>query len=84
MKPRIYADFNNSTEDYKVRLNSVGSKADTNSASVPLIEGAKVVLYDEELEVEGGWKLQTTGATGSRFRIGLRDERSSNIQQPLA
>lgn len=53
MKPRIYADFNNSTEDYKVRLNGVGSQADINIASVPLIEGAKVILYDEELEVEG-------------------------------
>ena len=51
--PRIYADFNNCTEDYKVRLNSVGSKVDLENAAVDLVEGAVVVLYGEEFELEG-------------------------------
>lgn len=52
MPIRIYADFNNATEDEKVRLNTVGSLADIRKMRAPPIEGMKVLLHDEELEVQ--------------------------------
>ena len=52
MTIRIYADFNNATEDEKVRLNTVGSLADIRKVRASLVEGMKVLLYDEELEVQ--------------------------------
>jgi hypothetical protein len=52
MPIRIYADFNAQTEDGKIRLTTVGSLAAIDKLNVPLSADMKVVLHDEELEVE--------------------------------
>ena len=53
MKLRLYADFNNMTEDDKVLLSAVGSRRDTDRCDQDLNEGLEVILIDNEFEVEG-------------------------------
>lgn len=68
---RIYADFNNSDEDGRVRLNTVGSLRDIETHGDLLIAGAEVLLYmPDEFEVtgtldfnEGIWKAVPDWAT---------------------
>ena len=52
MKIRLYADFNNMTEDDKVLLSAVGSRRDTDRYEQILNEGLEVILSDNEFEVE--------------------------------
>lgn len=49
---KIYADFNSTNEDDKVRLNTVGSIKDIEQYEGLLKNGMKVILYMEEIEVE--------------------------------
>ena len=50
---RIYADFHNADEQGRLRLNCVGTIKDLARYRVELRDGEKVVLYSEELEVDG-------------------------------
>ena len=50
---RIYADFHNADEQGKLRLNCVGTIEDLARYRVELRDGEKLVLYSEELEVDG-------------------------------
>ena len=51
---RIYADFNNTDEDSRVRLDTSGSREDIERSSNELVEGTRVMLYMiDEFEVEG-------------------------------
>lgn len=51
---KIYADFNNSDELGRVRLNTVGSLEDLDRNRGELTEGLKVTLYTPgEFEVQG-------------------------------
>ena len=51
---RIYADFNNTGEDDRVRLNTVGSLRDLRALEGQLADGLRVILYmTDEFEVEG-------------------------------
>ena len=52
MKIRLYADFNNMTEDDKVLLSAVGSRRDVEQHQNRLTEGLVVILSDNEFEVE--------------------------------
>lgn len=51
--PRLYADFINIDDERRVRLNCQGTKVDLEKQHCSLIEGMKVVLYDEDVEAEG-------------------------------
>jgi hypothetical protein len=54
MKPkRIYVDFHNANKQGHIRLNCQGSIESLLGLDLILEIGDKVVLYDEELEVEG-------------------------------
>ena len=50
---RIYADFHNADEQGRLRLNCVGTIEDLARYRVELYDGEKLVLYSEELEVDG-------------------------------
>ena len=58
---RIYSDFHNADEQGRLRLNCVGTIADADGKPcedlaryrVELRDGGKLVLYSEELEVDG-------------------------------
>ena len=50
---RIYADFHNADEQGRLRLNCVGTIVDLARYRVELRDGEKLVLYSEELEVDG-------------------------------
>ncbi len=50
---RIYADFHNADPEGRLRLNCVGTIEDLSRYQVELREGEKLVLYSEELEVDG-------------------------------
>ena len=50
---RIYADFHNADEQGRLRLNCVGTIEDLARYRVELRDGEKLVLYSEELEVDG-------------------------------
>ena len=52
MKIRLYADFNNMTEDDRVLLSAVGSRRDIDQHEESLAEGLEVILSDNEFEVE--------------------------------
>jgi hypothetical protein len=62
MKIRIHADFNNSTEDDKVRLIVMGSLRDLEQHKNQLCEGLVVILTDQEIEVEA--RLQFDSVDG--------------------
>lgn len=48
---RIWADYNNFSEDDRIRLNTVGALEDMKQ--IPdLHEGMKVTVYDDEIEVD--------------------------------
>lgn len=52
MQIRLHADFNNCTEDYKARLDTMGSLRDIERHKDELCAGMTVLLNDGELEVE--------------------------------
>lgn len=52
MAIRIYADFNNSEKNGKVRLNTNGSLSDLFKVKHKIHRDMVVWLYDEEFEVE--------------------------------
>ena len=52
-KPRIFADFHNADAKGRVRLSCVGTTADLKRQGIVLQEGQSLIIYSEELEVEG-------------------------------
>ncbi|RKU25684.1 hypothetical protein C6497_15090 [Candidatus Poribacteria bacterium] len=52
-KVRIFADFHNADVEGRVRLNCAGSKADLEQHGIILRDGQSLIIYSEELEVEG-------------------------------
>jgi len=52
-RPSVYADFNNSDTQGRVRLNCVGTIEDLSRLRVTLAEGQLLTLADEALEVDG-------------------------------
>ena len=52
-KPRIFADFHNADSQGRLRLNCTGTKEDLAAQNVPLHKGQALVLYSEELMVDG-------------------------------
>lgn len=52
-RPTIYADFNNSDTEGRLRLNCVGTVEDLSRKGIQLREGLPLTLHDEELEADG-------------------------------
>lgn len=52
-KPRIFADFHNADEQGRLRLNCIGTIEDLARQRADLEEGQCMILYSEELEVDG-------------------------------
>lgn len=52
-KPRVFADFHNADPQGRLRLNCMGTKEDLSAQNLSLREGQALVLYSEELEVDG-------------------------------
>ena len=52
-KPRIFADFHNADPQGRLRLNCNGTKEDLAAQKLALRQGQTLVLYSEELEVDG-------------------------------
>jgi len=52
-KPRIFADFHNADPQGRLRLNCVGTVEDLAQQKISLREGQSLILYSEELEVDG-------------------------------
>ncbi len=50
---RLWADFDNSDEDGRINLNCVGSLASIGALASPLRPGTRVLLSDDQVEVEG-------------------------------
>ena len=52
-KPRVFADFHNADAKGRVRLNCDGTMADIKCQKIVLQDGQSLIIYSEELEVEG-------------------------------
>lgn len=52
-KPRVFADFHNADTKGRVRLNCAGTIADLERQGIALRDGQSLIIYSEELEVEG-------------------------------
>ena len=52
-KLRVFADFHNADVKGRVRLSCVGTTADLKRQGIVLREGQSLIIYSEELEVEG-------------------------------
>ena len=52
-KLRVFADFHNADAKGRVRLNCAGTIADLERHGIVLQEGQSLIIYSEELEVEG-------------------------------
>ncbi|MCE2413288.1 hypothetical protein J4G07_04745 [Candidatus Poribacteria bacterium] len=52
-KSRVFADFHNADVKGRVRLNCAGTAADLERQGIVLQEGQSLIIYSEELEVEG-------------------------------
>ena len=50
---RIFADFHNADSKGKVRLNCAGTVADLKRQKIVLQDGQSLIIYSEELEIEG-------------------------------
>ncbi len=50
---RVFADFHNADPKGRVRLNCVGTIADLKRHGIMLQEGQSLIIYSEELEVDG-------------------------------
>ena len=51
--PRVFADFHNADAKGRVRLNCAGTEADLKHQKIVLRNGESLIIYSEELEVEG-------------------------------
>ena len=52
-KPRVFADLHNADTKGRLRLNCVGTAEDLTRQQISLREGQALVLYSEDLEVDG-------------------------------
>ena len=52
-RPRVFADFHNADPESRLRLNCVGTVEDLACQKISLRDGQSLVLYSEELEVDG-------------------------------
>ena len=52
-KLRVFADFHNTDEKGRVRLSCAGPVADLERQGIMLQNGQSLIIYSEELEVEG-------------------------------
>ena len=52
-KPRVFADFHNADAKGRVRLNCAGTATDLERQKIVLRDGQSLIIYSEELEVEG-------------------------------
>ena len=52
-KPRVFADFHNADPKGRLRLNCVGTVEDLTCQKISLRNGQSLILYSEELEVDG-------------------------------
>ena len=52
-KPRVFADFHNADAKGRLRLNCVGTVEDLACQKISLTEGQSLILYSEDLEVDG-------------------------------
>ena len=50
---RVFADFHNADAKGRVRLNCAGTVADLERQKIALRNGQSLIIYSEELEVEG-------------------------------
>jgi hypothetical protein len=53
VKPRIYADFNNTDPQNRVRLTCVGTEEDLARQGVRFREGLQLILYSDDLDDAG-------------------------------
>jgi len=53
VKPRVFADFHNADQFGRLRLNCAGTLRDLADQGVRLHEGLTLLLYSEDLLVEG-------------------------------
>ena len=51
--PSLYADFMNADPQGRVRLNCVGTIEDLGRLGLPLQDGLRIVVHDDELEANG-------------------------------
>ena len=49
----VFADFHNADAKGRVRLNCAGTEADLKRQKIVLRNGQSLIIYSEELEVEG-------------------------------
>ena len=52
-KSRVFADFHNADAQGRLRLNCVGTVEDLTCQKIVLKEGQSLILYSEDLEVDG-------------------------------
>ncbi len=52
-KFRVFADFHNADVKGRVRLNCTGTVTDIERHGIELKDGQSIIIYSEELEVEG-------------------------------
>ena len=52
-KVRVFADFHNADVKGRVRLNCAGTVEDLKRQGIVLRDGLSLIIYSEELEVEG-------------------------------
>ena len=52
-KPRVFADFHNADVQGRLRLSCAGTTADLKRHGTVLQDGQSLIIYSEELEVEG-------------------------------
>jgi hypothetical protein len=50
---KVFADFHNADAQGRLRLNCIGTVEDLAQQRIVLHDGLKLVLYSEDLEVEG-------------------------------
>lgn len=51
--PTVFADFHNADAQGRLRLNCFGTAADLSSQRITLQDGLGLLLYSEDLQVEG-------------------------------
>ena len=51
--PKVFADFHNADAKGRLRLNCIGTVEDLAQQQIVLRDGLSLILYSEELEVEG-------------------------------
>lgn len=52
-RPRIFADFHNADAQGRLRLSCIGTIEDLSRQQIQLKNGQLLILYSEELEVDG-------------------------------